>query len=256
MDSAADEVPKYPSITSELVSDLDRSRFTFQHDWFEWHRPTWEELTSPIASTRLHVLEVGAFEGASTTWILDNLMSNSKSRMVVVDTFEGGMEHQAEPAKYHLISLEERFRLNVSKCKQSEKLTVRMARSVDALMVMRQESAVFDLIYIDASHVAVDVLHDALLSWRMLAVGGYLVFDDWRWKGYNEDCYNPRVAIIAFMQCVPQELRIVRETDGQIWVTKVPCRITPTKNADPDLYYWDENENPFASLWWTRPSSS
>jgi hypothetical protein len=183
-------------------------------------------------------------------------MSDAKSTLVVVDTFEGGMEHQSEPSEYELDSVEKRFWANVSKCKEVKKMTVKKARSDDALMVLRQESAVFDLIYIDASHVAVDVLHDALLTWRMLAVGGYMVFDDWRWKGYNENCYNPRVAIIAFLQCVPQELQIARETEGQIWVTKVPCRIPPTKNADPDLYYWDENENPFASLWWKESSSN
>lgn len=36
----------------------------------------------------------GAFEGASMTWILDNLMSHPESTLTSVDTLEGGIEYQ------------------------------------------------------------------------------------------------------------------------------------------------------------------
>ena len=37
----------------------------------------------------------------------------------------------------------------------------------------------FDLIYIDASHYAPDVLSDAVLAFKLLKPGGILIFDDY-----------------------------------------------------------------------------
>lgn len=229
------------STQSEQYDSKVRSRFSFQHPWFELIRSEWEQLTYSLRGKKLRILEIGAFEGASTTWILDNLMSHPESTMTVVDTFEGGMEHQSasdNADEYELASLESRFRANVSKCEHASKLRVIKAHSDDALLALRQESSQYDFIYIDASHVSIDVLHDAVLCWRMLTLHGTMVFDDFRWKGYMEDCYNPRIAILAFLQCAAPEVE-TKETESQMWVTKVPNRIAATPNPDPDLYYWD-----------------
>lgn len=219
----------------------DRKRFAFQQTWFDdFVRSDWEDHTSHLRNKRLSILEIGSFEGASTTWLLDNLMSHPESTMTVVDTFEGGMEHQApeQVEKYGLSTLEQRFRSNISLCVHSNKLTILRSMSDEALLKLREHHAKYDLIYIDASHVAIDVLHDAVLSWRMLTLGGTLIFDDFAWKGYMEDCYNPRVAIQSFIKCAMPEIE-VRETEGQMWVTKVPRRFEATPNPDPALYYWE-----------------
>ena len=231
------------SKASASSEGLDRSRFTFQRSWFDEHvRPDWEKLTDPIRGTKLNVLEVGSFEGGSTTWILDHLMTHPDSRMTAIDTFEGGMEH-LDPDQVHAYDvslLERRFWSNVSKCEHAKKLRVMKAKSDDALLDLRREGARFDFIYIDASHVAIDVLHDAVICWRMLNVQGIMVFDDVAWKGYMEDCYNPRIAIKSFIQCATQEIKAT-ETEGQMWLTKVPNRIPATPNPDAALFYWDRS---------------
>lgn len=230
-----------------MKSEDDRRSFTFQHDWFELIRPEWEERTAHLRGTELRVLEIGVFEGCSTTWILDNLMSHPQSTMVAVDTFQGGMEHQdqrdpgsdqaADP--YQLSTLKGRFHDNVGKCKQVAKLRVMHMRSDDALIRLRQDGSRFDFIYIDASHVAIDVLHDAVLSWQMLEEGGTLVFDDYSWRGFIEDCYNPRIAIKAFVKCARPEVECA-ETESQLWVKRVRNCVPATPNPDPALYYWDK----------------
>ena len=252
--------------TLDRVRPRDQARFRFQQNWFELVRKDWERLTRPIRKDRqLQVLEIGSFEGASTTWMLDHLLDHPESTMVAVDTFQGGMEHQVEdqpgePAQaapstnksdvetsnhvaadgvdYQLQSLQERFLGNVKQCKNFHKLRVIKALSQDALVMLLTERAAFDFIYIDGSHVAQDVLHDAVLSWRLLHVGGTLVFDDFSWKGYMEDLYNPRIAIEAFLKCVENEADS-QETESQMWLTKVPNKIKPTSNPDASLYYWD-----------------
>ena len=222
----------------------DRRRFTFQHYWFdEVIRADWEKLTHALRGQKLQVLEIGAFEGASTTWILDNLMGHADSTLTTIDTFQGGMEHQSadETDEYHLVSLESRFRANVARCEQAGKLKVMKTRSDDALIALRGEGARFDFVYIDASHVAMDVLHDATLSWRMLNVHGTMVFDDFTWKGYMEDFYNPRIGIQSFLQCAMPEIE-TRRVEGQVWVTRVPNHTAPTPNPDPAVSYWKEDE--------------
>ncbi|KAL9607225.1 MAG: hypothetical protein Q9204_009356, partial [Flavoplaca sp. TL-2023a] len=214
-------------------------------DWFELIRPEWEQRTAHLRGRELRILEIGCFEGCSTTWILDNLMSHPNSVMTVIDTFEGGMEHQDDGAldhptdRYQLSTLKRRFDANVAKCTEVAKLNVMQARSDDALVALRQQRRRFDFIYIDASHVAIDVLHDAVMSWQMLDQGGLIVFDDYSWRGFIEDCYNPRTAVRAFIKCARPEVECI-ETESQLWVKRVPNCVPATPNPDPALYYWDK----------------
>ena len=220
------------SLIPKPTNSADRSKFMFKWPWFEDVRPLWEELTVSLRGKKLQILEIGCFEGCSTTWILDNLMAHPESHLTAIDTFEGSMEHESQD----LVSLEDRFRLNVSKCEHADRLRVMKASSEDALLTLRHESARFDFIYIDASHVAVDVLHDAVLCWRMLNLYGKLVFDDFAWKMYVEDCYNPRIAIMSFVQCAAQEVETA-DIGAQMWVTKVPNRVPATRSPAADLFY-------------------
>ena len=231
-----------------LHNSIPRSKYTFSQKWYEWLIPDWEELTATIRTKRLRILEIGSFEGASTTWMLDNLMSHPESTLTAIDTFAGSIEHhnEADPVDgaYGLSSLEARFRANVSQCEHVDKLHVIRGTSDEALIRLRQERAAFDLIYIDGSHIALDVLYDAVLCWRMLNMQGLMVFDDWSWKGYYEECYNPRPAIKAFLKCAAPELQCV-ETEAQLWVKKVPNYVPATKNGEADpLSEWANTDLP------------
>lgn len=223
-----------------MATEHDRSRFVFSSNWFELIEHEWETRTKGLRGKKLNILEIGSFEGGSTTWVLDHLMDHPASNMVVIDTFEGGMEHQEQDGSaIPLSTLEQRFRQNVEKCQHHTKLQVLRMRSDEGLMQLWRENRRFNLIYVDGSHVAIDVLHDAVFCWRLLEVGGMLVFDDYSWKGYLEDCYNPRVAIESFTKCVAPEIE-TEETESQLWVKKVPNRMPATPNPDPYLYDWDK----------------
>ena len=220
----------------------DRKKFSFQHYWFDEEIcEHWDQRLQHLRGQKLQVLEIGCFEGASTTWLLENFMSHPESTLTAIDTFEGGMEHQNgdKTGYYKLQSLEERFRTNVALCEHVKKLEVMKTTSDNALVKLKSLGARFDFIYIDASHVALDVLHDAVLSWRMLNTDGTMIFDDYTWKGFLQDCYNPRIAIQAFLYCAAPELES-EEVASQLWVKKIPNCIPPTPNPDPATVYWDE----------------
>ena len=228
----------------------DRQKYDLTQSWFgvsfvenDWHTQT-SALRARQAHSPLRILEVGAFEGAATTWFLDNLCAHPASSVTAVDTFAGGMEHldklpQLEtrtPAYALDAELEARFRANAARTANPAKLRVMKMDSGEALLALRGEGAEFDLVYMDGSHVALDVLRDAVLGWALLRVGGTMLFDDYTWKGYMEDCYNPRVAIEAFLRCAAPEAES-RETVSQMWVSKVRRRFAPTPNLDVDLLY-------------------
>lgn len=229
--------------TITAVQETDRSRFNFQHRWFERTLKHWEERTSPFRGKKLSVMEVGSFEGGSATWILDNLMDHPKSTFTAIDTFGGSMEFENDTYKefeaYDIPSLEKRFRSNVAKCRHVDKLTVIKRSSLDALATLKHQGARFDFIYIDGSHVAFDVLHDAVLAWGMLEVGGTIVFDDYTLNRYNEESYNPAVAVDALIRCAAPQAQ-ASQAGSQMWVKKVPQQFPPTLNPEREVIVEDD----------------
>jgi predicted O-methyltransferase YrrM len=79
----------------------------------------------------------------------------------------------------------------------------------------------YHLAYIDGSHVASDVLEDALLTWRLVKIGGLIIFDDYGYvfpEGVNED--PPRVAIDAFMSIFKKKIKVIHQ-GYQIFIEKI-----------------------------------
>jgi len=185
------------------VTSNSRDKFSFTQRWFERNIPRWTEILTPLKPKPLRILEIGAFEGASTTWFLEELIQHPDAKMVVIDTFEGSEEHHdSEGMKKTLNELEQRFWANVHLTNKSNNLSVRKGCSFDELIKLNYEQpSSFDIIYIDGSHKAKDVIADAVLSWPLLANNGILIFDDYQWDNYPDDFNNPRIAIDTFCSC-------------------------------------------------------
>jgi predicted O-methyltransferase YrrM len=83
----------------------------------------------------------------------------------------------------------------------------------------------FDLVYVDGSHQAPDVLLDLVLSWQLLAVGGMLVMDDYLWAeryGAERDpIQTPKPAIDAFVNINIRKMNIMPYRLFQLYVQKI-----------------------------------
>tara|TARA_B100001123_G_C15286548_1_gene1015830 strand:+ start:1969 stop:2235 length:267 start_codon:yes stop_codon:yes gene_type:complete len=70
---------------------------------------------------------------------------------------------------------------------------------------------IFDLIYIDASHDARNVICDAILSFKALKVDGYMVFDDYEWKKMPHDYQRPKVAVNSFIHMFRDNVKVTHK---------------------------------------------
>jgi predicted O-methyltransferase YrrM len=150
-------------------------------------------------------LEIGSFEGMSACYVLWRLRD---SHVTCVDTFEGGPEHIAGQ---HLpdAGLETAFDANVALVDAS-RVRKLVGDSKRVLVDLLAERARFDFVYVDGSHLALDVLADAALSWRLLATGGFLVFDDYNWAEFGEDrLLRPGAAVDSFLVLVEGKYELV-----------------------------------------------
>ena len=80
----------------------------------------------------------------------------------------------------------------------------------------------FDFIYVDGSHLAMDVLIDGVLAWPLLKPGGVMVFDDYRWKHTREEQDWPGRAVDAFLQVFGHKCEIL-EKGKRVGLRKHPA---------------------------------
>lgn len=194
-----------------VASDPPAPASGFTQDWFSYHVPLWERLLAPLAGQPVQALEVGVFEGRSTVWLLDHVLTHPEATLTWVDTFAGGADH----AGMDLTGLEGRFRANTARF--GAKVRGRVGRSWDVLRDMTGER--FDLVYIDGSHAAADVLADAVLAWRLLKVGGLMGFDDYGWRQHPAPGHCPAPGVDGFLWAMRGHFAEVHR-GYQVWVRK------------------------------------
>jgi predicted O-methyltransferase YrrM len=182
------------------------SDYQYTKDWFQWAPKVWEQLI-PHLPARKNFLEIGAFEGRSAVWTIENMMEDG-GEIVCIDTWEGGAEHTLEDmngAKF-------RFNENIKIVREKfpdRNVTSCTGLSVNWLAALIQDKRQFDFIYIDGSHLSKDVLTDACMSWPLLKDKGFMVFDDYLWRppGFGP-MQRPKIAVDTFVNMFEDELHI------------------------------------------------
>jgi predicted O-methyltransferase YrrM len=178
-------------------SNHPQSRMTeFSKDWFSHNIPTWTTLLAEFRGrSGLRVLEIGVFEGRSTCWLLENILTGEGSTVDCIDTFAGGMEHGGPGID--MAAVRTRFEVNTAPWRQRVRLHV--GKSAQLLPML---SGPYDIIYIDGSHAAADVLVDTVLAWHLARDNAIIIFDDYAWPKYlDQPWLRPQMAIDTFLQC-------------------------------------------------------
>lgn len=176
----------------------------------------WEKYLSEFKGKPINMLEIGSFEGRSTVWFLENILTHQESSINCIDTFSG--DQQAVDMNVSLKGVKERFLENTKKYINKVFLTIKDSQS--ALKTIQPYK--YDLIYIDGSHYQTDVLHDAVLCWDILKKDGILIFDDYGMEfiDANQRKYNPKLAIDSFIKVYEPHLKILH-TEWQMIIKKI-----------------------------------
>lgn len=85
-----EEVREQQSLTRKKFEEIIRKRnekFRFTNNWFNPNIPRWEKTFYHLKDKKINVLEIGVFEGRSTTWILEELAGHHESKLVAIDNF-------------------------------------------------------------------------------------------------------------------------------------------------------------------------
>jgi predicted O-methyltransferase YrrM len=189
---------------------MTSKEYEFTQDWFKWGPPLFRAVFDIIPAKR-RFLEIGCYEGRSTVWIIENGL-DSGGIITCIDTWQGGEEHDAKT----MWDVEQRFHENIRTVQAldlTKKVNVYKQTSTKGLahLIWNMPSPLelMDLIYIDGSHQAPDVLTDACMAWQILKVGGVIVFDDYMWGIDYPILHKPKIAIDMFTNIYHDKLRVV-----------------------------------------------
>lgn len=198
--------------------------YEFTNDWFAVNTPVWRNMVADIKPRRY--LEIGAFEGRSAVFMIESCAPNGTFEIACIDTWAGGFEHDLAS----MAAVEARFDRNMARARAKHDFVLSKMKSDSTLalaQLLSQGAAnSFDVVYVDASHEAANVLADAILAFRLVRVGGILIFDDYLWRAAEprrQDLLDsPKLGVDAFVNAYFRKLNIVAGAPlRQLYMAKV-----------------------------------
>jgi hypothetical protein len=161
-------------------------------------------------------LEIGVLTGANALSVAHSYAAHAQSEIHLIDPW---VEYQdySEYKGFQVDSYELFLKNLVSNSDQLSKFHVHRGYSYDQLIHLQDNY--FDIIYIDGNHQPEYALEDAILSFRKLVVGGYLVFDD-----YEEDSLMmTNVGIDAFVSVMQRsrKIEVVGQRENQLFIKRI-----------------------------------
>lgn len=194
--------------------------FTFDcPDWSSVHHPHWKKILEKHLDLEspLRIIEVGCFEGRSTVWFADYLRHNPLSRLVCIDTWEGGEEVHRLNLPFDMLKVFDNFCKNVINHSQTTKIFTHRGpseRQLSSLLYKGYRS--YDFIYLDASHTQRDTLVDLTLSLLLLKDGGVIIVDDYMNSMATKDtALRPRTAVDFIVETFDSEVEFYTTPEKQ-----------------------------------------
>jgi hypothetical protein len=121
---------------------------------------------------QIRYLEIGAYEGRNIAFV-DWLLPGRLAITAIDPWFDDVLNPDPQ---YH--GIEARFRRNVERTGVADLRTVKGFSCVELPKLLAAGES-FDLMYVDGSHTAVDVLIDLCFCGNLLTVGGMMILDDY-----------------------------------------------------------------------------
>lgn len=181
-------------------------------NWFVGQQYNFEDyLTEFKGKPNLKFLQIGAYTGDASVWLLDNILTEPSSTLTDIDTWEGSDESEHKHISFNQVYEEYLRRIN----KYNNILSIK-SKSEYALPNLKHS---YDFIYIDGDHTAKAVINDSTAAWNLLKPNGILAFDDYMWGQDIPLHLTPRPAIDEFLAKYAGEYKLLTK-EYQVWIQK------------------------------------
>lgn len=193
--------------------------YNFTQDWFSRNIQIWEHyLTFFTNKPQINALEIGSWEGRSTCWLLENILTHQSAKITCIDTFAGSIEFENKFSDSYIKSAEQRFDYNIALTGVANKVQKIVGKSQEILRQLPLNN--YNIVYIDGSHLASDVLEDTILSWQLVKLGGLIIFDDYDWIFPDQPNQNTSIAIDTFLSIFQPKIELIHKLH-QVIVKKI-----------------------------------
>ena len=187
-------------------------------NWFEvTAQQNFERFLLPLAGKEnMTFLQLGAFTGDASKWLLQNVLTARHTYLVDVDTWRGSDEPDHKDMDFNDV-----FDTYNYKVQAWDNVHHYQSTTLDFLIKVNCDWLTeYDFIYIDADHTTAGVLLDAELSWRKLNENGIMAFDDYTWQHESGDPrLAPQVGIDLFLHRHQGEYELLAK-NTQVWIRK------------------------------------
>ena len=159
---------KYKTLKENFENFIESKKFS--QKWFLNNIQIFCYYLPKDFTKNFSYLEIGSYEGLSALNILYNYPN---SKVTTIDLWSQS-NINSESLSVNFNEVEKKFDENLKEYKFNKI----KKDSVIALREILKKNCIFDFIYIDGSHNGEDILSDALESFKLLNVGGFIIFDD------------------------------------------------------------------------------
>lgn len=186
-------------------SECVTKEYFFTQDIFSYRLKTWSETLAAIANKPTQALEVGCYQGMSSCWMLDKILTNESSTLICFDN-----------------RFEQYFRENITKSGFESKVTCQEGNVQELLANCTANS--FDLINLqDRKKLSDYVAKNTELAWKLLKSGGLMIFNSYGWRNPKNPQQNPKAGIDSFLNSIPNHWQIVHRSPQtfQLFIRKL-----------------------------------
>ena len=190
---------KNKNIKTQFKSDI--KKFKFSNDWFTNNIQIWCHIFKKENFTKINkILEIGSFEGMSAIFFLNYFKG---ANIDCVETFKGSDEH----SEIDFLKVKNNFDYNIKS--YEKRLNLYKMTSDNFFKEKKDVNNNYDLIYIDGSHFANQVIKDASNSFDKLNINGIMIYDDFLRQYYEKKDENVIGGVCEFLKIYDNKIKII-----------------------------------------------
>lgn len=174
-----------------------------------------EKYLTQVKDKPIIALQIGAYTGDASLWLMENALTHPDSRLFDVDTWLGSDEDIHKSFDWSDVQIE--YEAKLQRYIEDGKVFPKKMKSTDFLRNCRTE---FNFVYIDGNHEAFAVLEDFTFVFDLVKKDGIIAFDDYTWGEYLPVHKRPAFAIDAIRNCYQEKVEVI-DVGSQLWMRKL-----------------------------------